>query len=181
MQIGMIGVGRMGANMVQRLLADGHQWVVYDQDETASVKLVDAGATSAESLESLVGSLESPRAIWVMLPAAAVDDVITQLSKLLDAGDTVIDGGNSNFEDDLRHAEVLAACKIDYVDVGTSGGVWGLERGYCLMIGGEKKSCSSWIRFFSRWRPRPTKGICIAADMAPAISSRWSTMESNTV
>ena len=105
MQIGMIGLGRMGSGMVQRLLAGGHECVVYDQDEKAAAKLVSAGATTADSLESLVALLESPRAIWIMLPASVVDDVVGQLSKLLEAGDTVIDGGNTDFKDDLRRAE----------------------------------------------------------------------------
>ncbi|MCH8278395.1 MAG: hypothetical protein IIC12_05635, partial [Proteobacteria bacterium] len=122
----MIGVGRMGANMVQRLLADGHQCVVYDQDNTAQAELVGAGAVSTESLESLVAALVSPRVIWMMLPASAVDYVVGQLDEILAAGDTVIDGGNSNFQDDRRRAEMLATGQINYVDVGTTGGVWGL-------------------------------------------------------
>ena len=137
MQIGMIGVGRMGANMVQRLLADGHRCVVYDQDKTAQAELVGVGAVTTDSLESLVAALVSPRVIWMMLPASAVDYVVGQLDEILAAGDTVIDGGNSNFQDDRRRAEMLATGQINYVDVGTSGGVWGRERGYCLMIGGD--------------------------------------------
>ena len=158
MQVGMIGLGRMGSGMVQRLLADGHQCVVYDQDEKAAAALVGASATAVDSLESLVASLESPRAIWIMLPAAAVDDVIGQLSKLLEAGDTIIDGGNSNFEDDLRRAEALATDKINYVDVGTSGGVWGRERGFCLMIGGEKKALQQLDPLFKSLAPAADKG-----------------------
>ena len=158
MQIGMIGLGRMGSGMVQRLLAGGHECVVYDQDEKAAAKLVSAGATSADSLESLAALLESPRAIWIMLPASVVDDVIGQLSKLLAAGDTVIDGGNTDFKDDLRRAEALAATKINYVDVGTSGGVWGRERGYCLMIGGDKKVVQQLDPLFQSLAPAADKG-----------------------
>ncbi len=139
MQMGMIGLGRMGSSMVQRLLADGHQCVVYDQDKKAVDRLAAAGAVAADSLDILVGSLQAPRAIWIMLPAAVVDDVIGQLVGSLETGDTVIDGGNSYFRNDLRRADALAARKINYVDVGTSGGVWGRERGYCLMIGGDNK------------------------------------------
>jgi 6-phosphogluconate dehydrogenase len=154
----MIGLGRMGSGMVQRLLAGGHECVVYDQDEKAAAKLVGAGATTAESLESLAALLESPRAIWIMLPAAVVDEVIGQLSKLLEAGDTVIDGGNTDFEDDLRRAEALAATNINYVDVGTSGGVWGRERGYCLMIGGDKKVVQQLDPLFQSLAPEADKG-----------------------
>ena len=127
----------MGSSMVQRLLAGGHQCVVYDQDSQAVDQLVAAGAVAADSLDSLVSSLQAPRAIWIMLPASVVDDIIGQLAGSLDAGDTVIDGGNSYFGNDLIRADVLAAEDISYVDVGTSGGVWGRERGYCLMIGGD--------------------------------------------
>ena len=158
MQIGMIGLGRMGSGMVQRLLAGGHECVVYDQDEKAAAKLVSAGATTADSLESLVALLESPRAIWIMLPASVVDDVVGQLSKLLEAGDTVIDGGNTDFKDDLRRAEALAATKINYVDVGTSGGVWGRERGYCLMIGGDKKVVQQLDSLFQSLAPAADRG-----------------------
>lgn len=158
MQIGMIGVGRMGANMVQRLLADGHQCVVYDQDNTAQAELVGAGAVSTESLESLVAALESPRVIWMMLPASAVDYVVGQLGEILASGDTVIDGGNSNFQDDRRRAETLAGGKIHYVDVGTSGGIWGRERGYCLMIGGDKQVVQQLDPLFQSLVPAVGKG-----------------------
>lgn len=164
MQIGMIGVGRMGANMVQRLLADGHQCVVYDQDNTAQAELVGAGAVSAKSLESLVVALESPRVIWMMLPASAVDYVVGQLGEILASGDTVIDGGNSNFQDDRRRAETLAGGKIHYVDVGTSGGVWGRERGYCLMIGGDKQVVQQLDPLFQSLAP--------AADSVPQTRAR---------
>ena len=138
MQLGMIGLGRMGANMVRRLQKTGHQCVAFDRN-AESVKAVEAdGATASVSLDDLVTKLKKPRAIWLMVPAAVVDATLGQLTGKLDAGDVVIDGGNSYYIDDIRRAKDLAAKKLHYVDVGTSGGVWGLERGYCQMIGGEK-------------------------------------------
>jgi 6-phosphogluconate dehydrogenase len=140
MQIGMIGLGRMGSNMVRRLAQGGHECVAYDRS-AASVAAVQAfGARGARSLKELVGSLESPRAIWIMVPAAVVDGVIADLRPLLASGDVLIDGGNSNYQDDIRRAAELAAAGIHYLDVGTSGGVLGLEQGYCLMIGGEPET-----------------------------------------
>ncbi|MEP7208847.1 MAG: phosphogluconate dehydrogenase (NAD(+)-dependent, decarboxylating) [Casimicrobiaceae bacterium] len=136
MQIGMIGLGRMGANMVRRLLRGGHQCVVFNKSPGPVQKLAAEQAMPSTSLEDLVVKLAKPRAVWLMVPAAAVDPTITALVPLLDAGDTIIDGGNSYYVDDIRRAEALASKRIDYLDVGTSGGVWGLERGYCLMIGG---------------------------------------------
>jgi 6-phosphogluconate dehydrogenase len=140
MQLGMVGLGRMGANLVRRLKRDGHRCVVYDMSADAVKKLADEGATGAESLGDLVQKLEAPRAVWLMLPAAVVDQTLDQLVDLLEPGDTVIDGGNSYYRDDITRAKRLVAKNIHYVDVGTSGGVWGLERGYCLMIGGEKET-----------------------------------------
>jgi 6-phosphogluconate dehydrogenase len=138
MQLGMIGLGRMGANMVRRLQKSGHQCVAFDRN-AASVKQVAAdGATAASSLDDLVTKLKAPRAVWLMVPAAVVDATLQDLAEKLDAGDIVIDGGNSYYIDDIRRAKELAAKGLHYVDVGTSGGVWGLERGYCQMIGGEK-------------------------------------------
>ncbi|PNS09095.1 phosphogluconate dehydrogenase (NAD(+)-dependent, decarboxylating) [Solilutibacter silvestris] len=137
MQLGMIGLGRMGANMVRRLLAGGHQCVVYDRSPDAVQALVKEGAVGAASLNEFARSLTKPRAIWLMVPAGAVDDTIAELLPDLEPGDILIDGGNSYYIDDIRRASMLAARGIHYVDVGTSGGVWGLERGYCLMIGGE--------------------------------------------
>ncbi len=137
MQLGMIGLGRMGANMVRRLLNKGHNCVVFDRSQNAVNELVKAKAAGAASLAELTGKLAKPRAIWLMVPAAVVDQTIADLLPHLDAGDILIDGGNSYYIDDLRRAKELAAKKIHYVDVGTSGGVWGLERGYCMMIGGE--------------------------------------------
>ncbi len=136
MQIGMIGLGRMGANMVRRLLKDGHQCVVFDLSPKAEAALVQEGAIGASSFEHLASKLERPRAIWMMVPAAAVDNTIASLLPYLERGDILIDGGNSYYVDDIRRAHELAAKRIGYVDAGTSGGVWGLERGYCLMIGG---------------------------------------------
>ena len=137
MQIGMIGLGRMGANMVRRLIRKGHSCVVFNRSPQAVNELVKEKAIGAASLADVVKKLEKPRAIWLMMPAAVVDDTIADLSPHLEAGDILIDGGNSYYVDDLRRAKQLDPQKIHYVDVGTSGGVWGLERGYCMMIGGE--------------------------------------------
>ena len=137
MQLGMVGLGRMGANMVRRLLAAGHDCVVYDRSPDAVAGLVKEKATGSSSLADFAGKLQKPRAIWLMVPAAAVDETISALLPALEAGDILIDGGNSYYIDDIRRAKELAAKQIHYVDVGTSGGVWGLERGYCMMIGGE--------------------------------------------
>jgi 6-phosphogluconate dehydrogenase len=137
MQLGMIGLGRMGANMVRRLIRGGHQCVVYDRSAEAVRQLVDDKAGGATSLADFVTKLAKPRAIWLMVPAAVVDNSIADLLPLLDPGDILIDGGNSYYVDDIRRAKELAPKGIHYVDVGTSGGVWGLERGYCMMIGGE--------------------------------------------
>ena len=140
MQLGMIGLGRMGANMVRRLIRDGHDCVVFDPDAKAVKKLKSEGATGTSSLKQLVAGLEKPRAIWLMIPTALVDGVIADLVPLLEADDIIIDGGNSYYKDDILRAKRLAEKKLRYLDVGTSGGVWGLERGYCLMIGGSKKA-----------------------------------------
>ncbi|MGG6462080.1 phosphogluconate dehydrogenase (NAD(+)-dependent, decarboxylating) [Solilutibacter silvestris] len=137
MQLGMIGLGRMGSNMVRRLLAGGHQCVAYDRSPDAVQTVVKEGATGAASLGEFVQALAKPRAIWLMVPAGVVDETIADLLSLLEPGDILIDGGNSYYIDDIRRANALAAQGIHYVDAGTSGGVWGLERGYCLMIGGE--------------------------------------------
>ena len=137
MQLGMIGLGRMGANMVRRLMRNGHQCVVYDRSEQAVDELVRENAVGATSLADLAKNLQKPRALWLMVPAAVVDKTIADLLPLLEAGDVLIDGGNSYYVDDIRRAKELAPKKIYYVDVGTSGGVWGLERGYCMMIGGD--------------------------------------------
>ena len=137
MQLGMVGLGRMGSNLVRRLIRDGHRCVVYDVNPEAVKQLDAKGATGTSSLQELVNTLEQPRTVWLMLPAAIVDSTLDELVPLLEPGDAVIDGGNSYYRDDITRAERLVAQDIHYVDCGTSGGVWGLERGYCLMIGGE--------------------------------------------
>jgi 6-phosphogluconate dehydrogenase len=137
MQLGMVGLGRMGANMVRRLLKAGHQCVVFDPRRDAVEALAREQAVGATSLADLAGKLAKPRAVWLMVPAGVVDQTIADLLPALEAGDILIDGGNSYYVDDLRRAKHLAGRGIHYVDVGTSGGVWGLERGYCMMIGGE--------------------------------------------
>jgi 6-phosphogluconate dehydrogenase len=138
MQLGMIGLGRMGGNMVRRLMRAGHECVVYDVHPPAVKALAGEGATGTDSLAAFVAALKPPRAVWLMVPAALVDKELAELAPRLTQGDTVIDGGNSYYHDDIRRAAELKAKGIHYVDVGTSGGVFGLERGYCLMIGGEK-------------------------------------------
>lgn len=138
MHIGMIGLGRMGANMVRRLLQGGHRCTVFDMSPNAVEELVREKAAGASSLQDLVKKLEKPRVVWMMVPAAVVDKTIAGLLPHLEAGDALIDGGNSNYVDDIRRAEELKSKQLHYVDVGTSGGVWGLERGYCMMIGGEE-------------------------------------------
>lgn len=140
MQLGMVGLGRMGSNLARRLIRDGHRCVVYDVNPDAVKKLeTDDGATGAASLADLVEKLEQPRTVWLMLPAAIVDSTLDDLVPLLAPGDTVIDGGNSYYRDDITRAKQLVTQDIHYVDCGTSGGVWGLDRGYCLMIGGESE------------------------------------------
>jgi 6-phosphogluconate dehydrogenase len=136
MQLGMIGLGRMGANMVRRLLKGGHQCVVFDMSPKAVKELIKEKAVGTSALADLVKKLEKPRAVWLMVPAAVVDKTIADLVPHLETGDILIDGGNSYYVDDIRRAKELASKQISYVDVGTSGGVWGLERGYCMMIGG---------------------------------------------
>ncbi|HET6929389.1 MAG TPA: decarboxylating 6-phosphogluconate dehydrogenase [Candidatus Acidoferrum sp.] len=137
MQLGMIGLGRMGANMVRRLTKNGHQCVVYDRSPESVKQLAGEGATGSTSIDDFIGKLQKPRAIWLMVPAAVVDATIAELAPKLSKDDILIDGGNSYYIDDIRRAKELAPKGIHYVDVGTSGGVWGLERGYCQMIGGE--------------------------------------------
>jgi 6-phosphogluconate dehydrogenase len=139
MQLGMIGLGRMGANMVRRLQKAGHQCVAFDRNADSVKQVARDGAIAATSLDDLVNKLQRPRAIWLMVPAAVVDATLKELTGKLEAGDIVIDGGNSYYIDDIRRAKELATKSLHYVDVGTSGGVWGLERGYCQMIGGEKQ------------------------------------------
>ena len=141
MQLGMIGLGRMGGNIVKRLMGDNHKCVVYDRDAKAVAALAEAGATGAKDLADLVAKLDAPRVVWVMLPAGKpTEDTIAEIATHLKAGDIVIDGGNSFYKDDIRRAKALKEKQVAYADVGVSGGVWGLERGYCMMIGGETKT-----------------------------------------
>jgi 6-phosphogluconate dehydrogenase len=141
MQLGVIGLGRMGGNIVRRLMKDGHACVVYDRDAKAVDGLAKDGATGVDSLEAMIEALAPPRAVWVMLPAGGpTEETVVALGKLMARGDTIIDGGNSFYKDDIRRANALEPAGIAYMDVGTSGGVWGLERGYCMMIGGETKA-----------------------------------------
>ncbi|HEY8150269.1 MAG TPA: decarboxylating 6-phosphogluconate dehydrogenase [Vicinamibacteria bacterium] len=153
MQLGMIGLGRMGANMALRLIAGGHQCVVFDKSPKAIEELARAGAVGASSIADFAQKLETPRAIWLMVPAAVVDATIDELVPHLAAGDILIDGGNSYYVDDIRRAKALARNGIRYVDVGTSGGVWGRERGYCLMIGGETSAVAHLDPIFARLAP----------------------------
>ncbi len=140
MQIGIVGLGRMGGNITRRLIQNGHEPVVYDHDAKAVAALSQAGATGAKGLDKLVQELRAPRAVWVMLPAGEItEDVISQLATLLEPGDIILDGGNTFWKDDIRRARMLKLRNIHHVDVGTSGGIWGLERGYCMMIGGAKE------------------------------------------
>ncbi|HYA25609.1 MAG TPA: NAD(P)-binding domain-containing protein, partial [Terriglobales bacterium] len=153
MQLGMIGLGRMGANMVRRLIRKGHSCVVFDRSPQAVAGMVKDHAIGADSLVDLVKKLEKPRAVWLMVPAAVVDQTSSDLLPHLEAGDILIDGGNSYYVDDIQRAKNLAPKKIHYVDVGTSGGVWGLERGYCMMIGGEKDVVQHLDPIFSALAP----------------------------
>ena len=140
MQLGMVGLGRMGANIVRRLMNDGHECVVYDVNADAVPALAGEGATGAESFADMASKLEAPRAIWLMIPAGLTGDVVDQVAEVLEPGDIIIDGGNSNYRDDVRRAAKLKPKGIHYVDAGTSGGVFGLERGYCLMVGGPNEA-----------------------------------------
>jgi 6-phosphogluconate dehydrogenase len=153
MQLGMIGLGRMGANMVRRLLRQGHTCVVYDTNPDTVKELVAEGAIGADSLEDLVAKLEKPRNAWIMIPAAITDRIVDQLGALLEPGDTIIDGGNSYFRDDRRRAAALKAKGLHYLDVGTSGGTHGLERGYCMMIGGDTEAVERMDPIFKTLAP----------------------------
>lgn len=153
MQIGMIGLGRMGANMVRRLQKAGHDCVVFDRSSAAVQGLAEEGMTSAADVQDFINKLSKPRAIWLMLPAAVVDASIAELTPLLDEGDIIIDGGNSYYKDDIARAKSLAELSLKYVDVGVSGGTWGLERGYCLMIGGQKQAVTHLLPIFATLAP----------------------------
>src|SRR5215469_13263923 len=156
MQIGMIGLGRMGANMVRRLLKGGHECVAYDRASDAVRSVADQGAKGAASVRELVAALKAPRAVWIMVPAGIVDSLIAELRPLLQKGDVLIDGGNSHYHDDIRRAEALKSTGIHYLDVGTSGGVLGLEQGFCLMIGGEADPVKSLDPIFATLAPGET-------------------------
>jgi 6-phosphogluconate dehydrogenase len=156
MQLGMIGLGRMGGNMVRRLARDGHRCVVFNRTPAAVKALVGERVSGSTDIKELVGQLEKPRAVWVMLPAGEVTEAtVAQLGALLDPGDTIIDGGNSFYKDDIRRAKSLKAKGIHYIDCGTSGGVWGLDRGYCLMIGGDKEAVDRLDPIFNTLAPGP--------------------------
>ncbi|MBK6489413.1 MAG: decarboxylating 6-phosphogluconate dehydrogenase [Gemmatimonadetes bacterium] len=166
MDVGMIGLGRMGANMVRRLMGDGHRCVAYDRTPEAATELAREGAVAAASLAALVAALPAPRIVWLMVPAGVVDGAIEDLAPLLSVGDTIVDGGNSNFQDDIARAAALSARGLHYVDCGVSGGVWGRERGYCLMIGGEPETVRRLDPLFASLAP----GI----EAAPATPGRTS-------
>jgi 6-phosphogluconate dehydrogenase len=153
MQLGMIGLGRMGANMVRRLLRDDHECVVFDLNSDAVHELAGEGAVGAESMEDLASKLTPPRSVWLMVPAAVVDKTLDDLIPALEAGDAAIDGGNSYYRDDIRRAARLSEHDLDYIDTGTSGGVWGLDRGYCLMIGGPDNAVARLESIFASLAP----------------------------
>jgi len=171
MQLGMIGLGRMGANLVRRLMRDGHHCVAYDRTQAAVNQLADDGAVGASSLADFVSKLSQPRAIWIMVPAAVVQSTLDGLKPLLAEGDIVIDGGNSYYRDDIERAKDLKSAGIHYIDCGTSGGVWGLDRGYCLMIGGENEPVKHLDPIFKTIAPgegsaEPTPGRSLANSTA---------------
>jgi 6-phosphogluconate dehydrogenase len=172
MELGMIGLGRMGANIVRRLTRAGHHCVGYDLAEAAVAAVEHDGARGARSLEELVGELTRPRAVWIMVPAELVDDTLARLAPLLDADDVVIDGGNSHYRDDAPRAELLGHRGVHYVDVGTSGGVFGLERGYCLMVGGDDEPVARLQPIFEALAP----GVA-TADRTPGRDGEVSTAE----
>jgi 6-phosphogluconate dehydrogenase len=164
MQLGMVGLGRMGANLVRRLMRDGHECVVYDVSPEVVAELEGEGAIGSESLEDFVSKLDTPRAAWVMIPAGITGRIVDELAPLLEKGDIVIDGGNTYYRDDIERAKALERKGINYVDVGTSGGIFGLDRGFCLMIGGEKKIVRHLDPIF--------KSIAPGVDVAPRTSNR---------
>ena len=172
MQVGLVGLGRMGGNMSRRLLAGGHEVVVWDRSADAVQTLARNGATGSSSLSDLVSRLAPPRAIWLMVPAGdATEQTVTGLAEHLQQGDTLIDGGNSHFKDDIRRAAALATRGIHYLDVGTSGGVWGAERGYCLMIGGPQHAAARLVPIFRTLAPgqgslQPSPGLDLSATTA---------------
>ena len=173
MQLGMIGLGRMGANMVRRLLRDGHECVVYDHSPAAVQALQQDGAAGANALDAFVAQLKPPRAVWLMVPAAVVDQTLDDLVSALQADDVVVDGGNSYYVDDLRRSAKLKEAGLEYVDVGTSGGVWGLERGYCLMIGGSATAVARLDPVFKTLAP----GTSAAVERTPGRTGTPTTAE----
>ena len=179
MELGMIGLGRMGGNMVQRLLKGGHRVVTCDRNVDAVAATESQGAMGASSMEDLVAKLAPPRAIWVMVPAGRpTEDTVDSLMPLLATGDTILDGGNSNYKDGMRRAEKLAGYDIDFLDVGTSGGIWGLVEGYCLMIGGEKEAFQRLEPIFQTLAPTPDKGY---AYVGPAGAGHFVKMVHNGI
>ncbi len=172
MQLGMIGLGRMGANMVRRLMAGGHRCAVFDTHPEHVMSLANQGATASTSLEDFVSKLDAPRVVWLMVPAAVVDRTVRELASHLQPGDVIVDGGNSFYVDDIRRAEDLRAQGIDYIDVGTSGGVWGLDRGYCLMIGGNPDVVARLDPIFRTLAPgRGSAAPTAGRDTAPAANT----------
>ena len=153
MQIGMVGLGRMGANMVRRLLKGGHECVVFNRSPKPVEEMAKEGAVPSGSLRDLVSKLKTPRTVWLMVPAAIVDEMLGEIAPALEPDDTLVDGGNSYYVDDIRRAKGLAGQQLHYLDVGTSGGVWGLERGYCMMIGGEDEPVRRLDPIFSTLAP----------------------------
>ena len=197
MQLGMVGLGRMGGNMVRRLMKGGHQCVVTDLSPQAVAEFAKEGATGSTSLDDFAGKLTKPRAAWVMVPAGnPTEQTVNALAERFEAGDTIIDGGNSYFKDDVRRSHKLKDRGIHYLDVGTSGGVWGIDRGYCMMIGGPKEAFDRLDPIFRTLAPdsvtsrglpdaksleaRQNSAISIAVPPAQDTSSRWYTTASNT-
>jgi 6-phosphogluconate dehydrogenase len=179
MEIGMIGLGRMGGNMVQRLLNGGHRVVTYDRSSEAVTASQSQGAVGASSIEELVNNLTAPKAVWVMLPIGQpTEDTINSLIPLLSAGDTVLDGGNANYKDSMRRAEKLAEHGVDFMDVGTSGGIWGLVEGYALMIGGKKEVFQRLEPIFQTLAPSKDQGL---SHVGPAGSGHFVKMVHNGV
>jgi len=179
MQIGMVGLGRMGANMTTRLLRGGHHVVAYDRDPAAVARSVEGGAAGAQSIEALVAGLAAPRAVWVMVPAGdPTDQTVVALMERLDAGDTIIDGGNSNYQDTIRRAALCAARGVHFVDAGTSGGVWGLQEGYALMIGGTPEAVERLRPIFETLAPAADRGW---AHVGPSGAGHFTKMVHNGI
>lgn len=179
MQVGMVGLGRMGGNMARRLLKDGHDVTVFDPNPDAVTELESFGATGSDSLNDLSGKLATPRTVWVMVPSGKItEDTVTKLADILDSGDTVIDGGNSNYKESIRRSELLADQGIDFLDCGTSGGVWGLDNGYCLTIGGEKAAYERNRPIFKTLAPPENDG---GLHVGPSGSGHYTKMIHNGV